>query len=197
MNDNSVLEEKLHHLSEDELTQYIYNNVDSLTIPTFSALKKEIAIRKDLPNEVKMLIGNIQDLRNQNFINEIFPYLYSKNKKIKTVEDLITDLKKNEICEPDIDSLLNQLPEIIENNTTQSNPENSLKIFGLLFCIIITIISFNLFATSGVVIYIISALTVLYIIFNGNDYSRINKLKINIESYLENMKHVSKTESKL
>ncbi|MFV5699725.1 hypothetical protein ACM55H_15260 [Flavobacterium sp. ZT3R17] len=197
MNDNSVLEEKLHHLSEDELTQYIHNNVDSLTTPTFSALKKEIAIRKDLPNEVKMLIGNIQDLRNQNFINEIFPYLYSKNKKIKTVEELIADLKKNEICEPDIDSLLNQLPEIIENNTTQSNPENSLKIFGLLFCIIITIISFNLFETSGVVIYIITALTVLYIIFNGNNYSRINKLKINIEFYLEKMKHIPKTESEL
>ncbi|MFV5685065.1 hypothetical protein ACM55I_06430 [Flavobacterium sp. GB2R13] len=197
MNDNSALEEKLHHLSEDELTQYIYNNVDSLTTPTFSALKKEIAIRKDLPNEVKMLIGNIQDLRNQNFISEIFPYLYSKNKKIKTVEDLIADLKKNEICEPDIDSLLNQLPEIIENNTTQSNPENSLKIFGLLFCIVISIISFNIFETSGVVIYIITALTVLYIIFNGNDYSRINKLKINIEFYLKSMKHIPKTESEL
>jgi hypothetical protein len=197
MNDNSVLEEKLHHLSEDELTQYIYNNVDSLTTPTFSALKKEIAIRKDLPNEVKMLIGNIQDLRNQNFISEIFPYLYSKNKKIKTVEDLIADLKKNEICEPDIESLLSQLPEIIEINTTQSNPENSLKIFGLLFCIVISIISFNLFETSGVVIYIISALTVLYIIFNGNDYSRINKLKIKIESYLESMKHIPRTESEL
>jgi hypothetical protein len=197
MNDNSVIEEKLHHLSDDELTQYIYTNVDSLTTPTFSALKKEIAIRKDLPNEVKMLIGNIQDLRNQNFITEIFPYLYSKNKKIKTVEDLIADLKKNEICEPDIDSLLNQLPEIIEINTTQSNPENLLKIFGLLFCIIITIISFNLFETSGVVIYIIAALTVLYIIFNGNDYSRINKLKINIESYLESLKHIAKTESEL
>lgn len=197
MNDNSVLEEKLHDLSEEELTQYIYKNLDSLTTPTFSALKKEIVLRKDLPNDVKMLIGNIQDLRNQNFINEIFPYLYTKNKKIKTVEDLITDLKKNEICEPDIDSLLSQLPKIIEINTTQSNPDNSLKIFGLLFCIVISIISFNLFETSGVVIYIISALTVLYIIFNRNDYSRINKLKSNIESYLENIKRISKTESEL
>ncbi|MFV8376196.1 hypothetical protein [Flavobacterium sp. LB1P62] len=197
MDDSILLEEKLHSFSEEELTQYIYKNVDSLTTITFSALKKEIAIRKDLPNEVKMLIGNIQDLRNQNFINEIFPYLHSKNKKIKTVEDLIADLKKNEICEPDIDSLLNQLPKIIEINTAQSNPENSLKIFGLLFCIIITLISFNLFATSGVVIYIISTLTVLYIIFNGNDYSRINKLKINIEFYLEKMKQIPKTESEL
>lgn len=197
MDDSIILEEKLHSFSEEELTQYIYKNVDSLTRISFSALKKEIAIRNDLPNEVKMLIGNIQDLRNQNFINEIFPYLYSKNKKIKTVEDLIADLKKNEICEPDIDSLLSQLPKIIEINTAQSNPENSLKIFGLLFCIVITIISFNLFATSGVVIYIISALTVLYIIFNGNDYSRINKLKINIEFYLASIKHFPKTESEL
>ncbi|MFV5701308.1 hypothetical protein ACM55F_05485 [Flavobacterium sp. XS2P12] len=195
MDDSIILEEKLHSFSEEELTQYIYKNVDSLTTISFSALKKEIAIRKDLPNEVKMLIGNIQDLRNQNFINEIFPYLYSKNKKIKTVEDLIADLKKNEICEPDIYSLLSQLPKIIEINTAQSNPENSLKIFGLLFCIVITIISFNLFATSGVVIYIISALTVLYIIFNGNDYSRINKLKINIEFYLASIKHIPKIES--
>jgi hypothetical protein len=195
MDDSIILEEKLHSFSEEELTQYIYKNVDSLTTISFSALKKEIAIRNDLPNEVKMLIGNIQDLRNQNFINEIFPYLYSKNKKIKTVEDLIADLKKNEICEPDIYSLLSQLPKIIEINTAQSNPENSLKIFGLLFCIVITIISFNLFATSGVVIYIISALTVLYIIFNGNDYSRINKLKINIEFYLASIKHIPKIES--
>jgi hypothetical protein len=120
MDDSIILEEKLHSFSEEELTQYIYKNVDSLTTISFSALKKEIAIRNDLPNEVKMLIGNIQDLRNQNFINEIFPYLYSKNKKIKTVEDLIADLKKNEICEPDIYSLLSQLPKIIEINTAQS-----------------------------------------------------------------------------
>ncbi|MFV5687866.1 hypothetical protein ACM55M_04505 [Flavobacterium sp. ZT3R25] len=194
MDTSVILEEKLHSFSEEELTQYIYKNVDSLTTITFSALKKEIAIRKDLPNDVKMLIGNIQDLRNQNFINEIFPYLYSKNKKIITVDDLIADLKKNEIYESEIDSLLQQLPEIIEINTAQSNPEKLLQIFGLLFCIIITIISFNLFETSGVVIYIISALTVLYIIFNGNDYSRINKLKINIEIYLESIKQ--NTESK-
>jgi hypothetical protein len=197
MDNRIILEEKLHSFSEEELTQYIYKNVDSLTTISFSALKKEIAIRKDLPNEVKMLIGNIQDLRNQNFINEIFPYLYSKNKKIKTVEDLIADLKKNEICEPDINSILSQLPKIIEINTAQSNPENSLKIFGILFCIVITIISFNLFETAGVVIYIISALTVLYIIFTGNDYSRINKLKNKIESYLENVKHIPKTKLEL
>ncbi|MFV5693109.1 hypothetical protein ACM55K_13875 [Flavobacterium sp. LT1R49] len=197
MDNRIILEEKINSFSEEELTQYIYKNVDSLTTISFNALKKEIAIRKDLPNEVKMLIGNIQDLRNQNFINEIFPYLYSKNKKIKTVEDLIADLKKNEIYEPEINSLLQQLPEIIEVNTVQSNPENSLKIFGLLFSIIITIISFNLFATSGVVIYIISALIVLYIIFNGNEYSRIKKLKINIELYLESIKHIPKTDSEL
>ncbi|MFV5695393.1 hypothetical protein ACM55G_08140 [Flavobacterium sp. LB3P122] len=197
MDDNIILQEKLHSFSEEELTQYIYKNVDSLTTITFSALKKEIAVRKDLPNEVKMLIGNIQDLRNQNFINEIFPYLYSKNKKIKTVEDLIADLKKNEIYEPEINSLLQQLPEIIEINTVQSNPKNSLKIFGLLFSIILTVISFNLLATSGVVIYIICALTALYIIVSGNEYSRINKLKINIELYLESIKHIPKIESEL
>ncbi|MFV7235681.1 MULTISPECIES: hypothetical protein [Flavobacterium] len=197
-NSNSIiLEEKLHSFSEEELTQYIYKNVDSLTTISFSALKKEIAIRKDLPNEVKMLIGNIQDLRNQNFINEIFPYLYSKNKKIKTVEDLIADLKKNEIYEPDINSLLRQLPKIIEINTAQSNPENSIKIFGLLFCIVIAIVSFNLFTTSSIIIFLIAIFTGLYIAFNRNDYSRINKLKINIEFYLESIKNIPKIKSEL
>lgn len=197
MDNRIILEEKLHSYSEEELTQYIYKNVDSLTTISFSALKKEIANRKDLPNEVKMLIGNIQDLRNQNFINEIVPYLYSKNKKIKTVEDLIADLKKNEICEPDINLLLRQLPKIIETNTASSNPENSIKIFGLLFCIVIAIVSFNLFTTSGIIIFLIAILTGLYIAFNRNDYSRINKLKINIEFYLESIKNIPKIKSEL
>nr|WP_314897084.1 hypothetical protein [uncultured Flavobacterium sp.] len=197
MDNRIILEEKLHSYSEEELTQYIYKNVDSLTTISFSALKKEIAIRKDLPNEVKMLIGNIQDLRNQNFINEIFPYLYSKNKKIKTVEDLIADLKKNEIYEPDINSLLRQLPKIIEINTAQSNPENSLKIFGLLFCTVIAIVSFNLFTTSSIIIFLIAILTGLYIAFNRNDYSRINKLKNNIEFYLESIKNIPNIKSEL
>lgn len=197
MDNRIILEEKLHSYSEEELTQYIYKNVDSLTTISFSALKKEIANRKDLPNEVKMLIGNIQDLRNQNFINEIVPYLYSKNKKIKTVEDLIADLKKNEICEPDINLLLRQLPKIIETNTASSNSENSIKIFGLLFCIVIAIVSFNLFTTSGIIIFLIAILTGLYIAFNRNDYSRINKLKINIEFYLESIKNIPKIKSEL
>ena len=197
MDNRIILEEKLHSYSEEELTQYIYKNVDSLTTISFSALKKEIANRKDLPNEVKMLIGNIQDLRNQNFINEIVPYLYSKNKKIKTVEDLIADLKKNEICEPDINLLLRQLPKIIETNTAPSNPENSIKIFGLLFCIVIAIVSFNLFTTSGIIIFLIAILTGLYIAFNRNDYSRIKKLKINIEFYLESIKNIPKIKSEL
>ncbi|HEX9152935.1 MAG TPA: hypothetical protein VF842_12675, partial [Flavobacterium sp.] len=152
MDNRIILEKKLHSFSEEELTQYIYKNVDSLTTLSFSALKKEILFRKDLPDEVKMLIGNIQDLRNQNFINEIFPYLYSKNKKIKTVEDLIADLKKNEIYEPDITPLLQQLPKIIEINTARSNPENSIKIFGLLCVLVVAVLSFILFAASGVFI---------------------------------------------
>ncbi|MFV8342954.1 hypothetical protein [Flavobacterium sp. XS2P39] len=195
MNNSTLLEEKFHSFSEEELTQYIYKNVDSLTTLSFSALKKEIALRKDLPNEVKMLIGNIQDLRNQNFISEIFPYLYSKNRKIKTVEDLIADLKRNEICNPDINTLLQQLPKIIEINTVQSNPENSIKAAGLLFCIIIAIVSYNLFTTISVIIGLASALTGLYFAFNKNDYSRINKLKINIEFYLESIKAIPKIKS--
>lgn len=197
MNNRTLLEEKFHSFSEEELTQYIYKNVDSLTTVSFSALKKEIAIRKDLPNEVKMLIGNIQDLRNQNFISEIFPYLYSKNRKIKTVEDLIADLKRNEICDPDINTLLQQLPKIIEINTAQSNPENSIKAAGLLFCIIIAIVSYNLFTTISVIIGLASALTGLYFAFNKNDYSRINKLKINIEFYLESIKAIPKIKSEV
>jgi hypothetical protein len=193
MNKRIILEEKLHSFSEAELTHYIYKNVDSLTTRSFSALKKEIAIRKDLPNEVKMLIGNIQDLRNQNFINEIFPYLYSKNKKIKTVEDLIADLKKNEICEPDINPLLQQLPKIIEINIAQSNLEISIKILGLLCCMVIAIIAFTLFSIAGVIISLIAAITILYIALSENDYSRINKLKHNIEFYLEHIKQIPKT----
>lgn len=192
MNNSNHPEEKFHSFSEEELTQYIYKNIDSLTTVSFSALKKEIAIRKDLPNEVKMLIGNIQDLRNQNFISEIFPYLYSKNRKIKTVEDLIADLKKNEICDPDITTLLQQLPNIIEINTVKSNPENSIKAVGLLFCIIIAIVSYTLFTTISVAIALTAALLGLYYAFNRNDYSRIKKLKINIEFYLERIKIIPK-----
>lgn len=192
-----ILEEKLHSFTEKELTQYIYKNIDCLTTISFNALKKEIAIRKDLSNEVKMLIGNIQDLRNQNFINEIFPYLYYKNKKIKTVDDLISDLKKNGIYESNIDSLLRQLPQIIEINTCRSNTENSIKTFGLFFCIVISIISFNLFKTSGMFIYLICTLTTLYLIFNISNYSRINKLKINIEFYLESIESVNKIKPRL
>ncbi|WP_035672063.1 hypothetical protein [Flavobacterium sp. 83] len=188
MNDNSVLEEKLHHLSVDELTQYIYNNVDVLTTSTFSALKKEIALRKDLPNDVKMLIGNIQDLRNQNFINEILPYLYTKNRKIKTVEDLIADLRKNEIPESDITSLLYQLPKIIEINNTQYNFENSIKLLWLISCILISFISLYIFTKAGIIIFLFSIIAIVYIIFSTNEKSRIEKLKKNIEFYLENLK---------
>jgi hypothetical protein len=192
MDNPIILEQKLHSFTEEELTQYIYKNADCLTIMSFNALKKEIAVRKDLSNEVKMLIENIENLINQNFINEIFPYLYYKNKKIKTVEDLITDLKKNGIHEPNIHSLLRQLPQIIEINTSQSNPKNSIQIFGILFSIVISIMSFNLFETSGIIICLISALTVLYLIFNINNYSRINKLKINIEFYLDSLESINK-----
>jgi hypothetical protein len=195
MNNRIILEEELHSFSEEELTQYIYKNVDSLTTLTFSALKKEIANRKDLPNDVKMLIGNIQDLRNKNFINEIFPYLYSKNKRIKTVEDLIADLKKNEICEPDINSLLQQLPEIIEINTAQSNHENSIKMLCLISCIVIA--TFPIFTTSSIIIFLTFILTGLYITFSRNDYSRIIKLKTNIEFYLESIEHITKIKPKL
>jgi hypothetical protein len=192
MDNPIILEQKLHSFTEEELTQYIYTNADCLTIMSFNALKKEIAVRKDLSNEVKMLIKNIENLINQNFINEIFPYLYYKNKKIKTVEDLITDLKKNGIHEPNIHSLLRQLPQIIEINTSQSNPKNSIQIFGILFSIVISIISFNLFETSGIIICLISALTIVYLIFNINNYSRINKLKINIEFYLDSLESINK-----
>ena len=184
MNNYIILKEELQSFSDEELSQYIYKNVDSLTILTFNALKKEIINRKDLPNEVKMLIGNIQDLRNKNFINEIFPYLYSKNKEIKTVEDLIADLKKNEISEPDITSLLYQLPQIIEINA-QSNYDNSIKTLWLLSCIAIAIISFQFFTpSSALFIILLSMLSALYIVFNRNDHSRIVKLKTNIESHL-------------
>ncbi|MFV8327725.1 hypothetical protein [Flavobacterium sp. ZS1P14] len=154
-------------------------------------------IRKDIPDEVKMLIGNIQDLRNQNFINEIFPYLYSKNKKIKTVEDLIADLKKNEIYEPDITPLLQQLPKIIEINTAQSNPEKSIKIFGLLCALVVAVLSFTLFAAFGVVISLTAAIILVCIALNKNNYSRITKLKINIELYLERIKYSPKAGSEL
>lgn len=197
MNDSITLENKLHDLSEQELTQYIYDNVDSLTTTTFSALKKEIAIRKDLPNDVKMLIGNIQDLRNQHFINEIFPYLYSKNRKIKTVEDLIADLRKNEISESDITSLLYQLPKIIELNNMQYNPENSIKLLWLISCILIAFISFHIFTTAGIIIFLTSIIAGIYITFSKNDKSRIEKLKNNIEFYLDSIKHIPKVKSEV
>lgn len=197
MNDSITLENKLHDLSEQELTQYIYDNVDSLTTTTFSALKKEIAIRKDLPNDVKMLIGNIQDLRNQHFINEIFPYIYSKNRKIKTVEDLIADLRKNEISESDITSLLYQLPQIIELNNMQYNPENSIKLLWLISCILIAFISFHIFTTAGIIIFLTSITAGIYITFSTNDKSRIEKLKNNIEFYLDSIEYIDKIKPRL
>ncbi|WP_338644818.1 hypothetical protein V5J73_08045 [Flavobacterium sp. KS-LB2] len=192
MNKSIILEKKVQSFSEEELTHYINGNAECLSTMCFSTLKKEIILRKDLSNEVKILIENIQDVRNQNFINEIFPYLYSKNKKIKTVEDLIADLKKNEICEPDINTLLRQLPKIIEINNAQHDPENSIKTLGFIFCIVLAIVSFNLFTTSSIIITLISALIGLYLIFNRNDYSRMNKLKRNIEFYLDIIKHIPK-----
>lgn len=186
MDNRILLEEKLHGYSEAELTKYIYKNVDSLTTVSFSALKKEIAFRKNLPNDVKMLIGNIQDLRNQNFIKEIFPYLYSKNKKIKTAKDLIADLKKNEIGDPDITLLLQQLPKIIEKNTAQSRTGDAIKTAVLLCCIVVAVLSFTFFTITGVIIALLALLAGLYFFFIRNNYSRVRKLKTNIECHLQN-----------
>lgn len=192
MNKSIILEKKFHPFSEEELTLYINENAEFLSTMSFKTLKKEITLRKDLSNEVKILIENIQYIRNKNFINEIFPYLYSSNKKIKTVENLIADLKYNEICEPDISVLLRQLSRIIEINNAQHKSENSIKALGFIIYIVIATVSFNLYTTSSVIIILISACIGLFLIFNKNDYSRMNKLKNNIEFYLESIRHIPK-----
>ncbi len=193
MNKGIILEKKVHSFSEEELTLYINENAEFLSTMSFSTLKKEITLRKDLSSEVKILMENIQYTRNKTFINEIFHYLYSNNKKIKTVEDLIADLKYNEICEPDINVLLRQLSRIIEINNAHHKSENSIKALGFIIYIAIATVSFNLYTTSSVIIILISACIGLFLIFNKNDYSRMNKLKNNIEFYLESIKHIPKS----
>ena len=193
----SIIEKKFHSFSEEELTLYIRENAEFLSTMSFSTLKKEITLRKDLSNEVKILIKNIQYTRNKTFINDIFPYLYSNNKKIKTVEDLITDLKYNEICEPDINALLQQLSKIIEINNAQHKTDNSIKALGFIIYIVIATVSFNLYTTSSIIITLISACIGLFFIFKKNDYSRMNKLKNNIEFYLESIKHIPKAKSEV
>lgn len=180
------LTQKLASYIDEELIQYTNENAASLTVQAFKLLKKEIAGRKKLPLEISILIENIQKDRSRNFIKEIYSYIYFKSQKIKTAENLIDDLKENEISEKTMNSVLLQLPEIIDKNIKHSNNKSSNGLLWLAIGIAVTITSFSL---SMMVCGIGGVCQIVYGLsygFSGSNNDLVLRLKKSIEEYIEN-----------
>ena len=183
---DTFLTHKLASYIDEELIQYTNENAASLTVQAFKLLKKEIAGREKLPLEISVLIENIQKDRNQNFIKEIYSYIYFKSQKIKTAENLIDDLKENEISEKTMNSVLLQLPKIIDKNIKYSNNESSNGVLWLVIGIAVTITSFSL---SLMVCGIGGICQIVYGLskgFGGSNNDLVLRLKKSIEEYIEN-----------
>ncbi len=183
---DTFLTQKLASYIDEELIQYTNENAASLTVQAFKLLKKEIAGRKKLPIEISILIENTQKDRSQNLIKDIYSYIYIKSREIKTAENLIDDLIENEISEKTINSVLLQLPEIIDKNIEDFNNEGSNGTWVLITGILLTIMSFSFskivegFFGIGQICYGFS------LGFGGNNNSHVLKLKKSIEEYIEN-----------
>ena len=183
---DTFLSQKLASYIDDELIQYTNENAASLTVQAFKLLKKEIAGRKKLPYEISILIENIQKDRSQKFIKEIYSYIYFKSQKIKTAENLIDDLKENEISGTTMNTVLLQLPEIIDKNIKHSNNESSNGWLWLVIGVAVTVTSFSL---SLIVCGIGGVCQIVYGLskgFGGSNNDLVLRLKKSIEEYIEN-----------
>ena len=181
--DYTIYEEKLKSYSDIQLVRYVNQNAQALSNNAFLLLKKEIKGRRFIQNELTITIKGIQEIRNREFIHNIYLNVYN-SKKIRSTDDLIGYLKDHEIEQNKIDQLLVDLPELISKNVIHSNNESSNRV--LKFVVSIGMIFFS-FSISDIAGYVFSLVGVIYMIaegFGGKNNPKMENLKTSIESYI-------------